>query len=365
LLEELHAQLPVGLLVNDAETLEILHAHPPLPGFADPALPGDQQVDSRDEDRDTQVAAPELAPLLQEVAATGKPQHLREFRHESAGQDPRWWSATLHRIDTDRWGRVLVTLAVELTDGVRARPLLEERERRQLALRRTIAAVPGQNLASSLQQVADAVIPAVPVDVVTLRLLDADGNLHLVAASGLGSAERRRLAHDPITARRLETMTEGGRHALVGSAGLHWVEVRWLETEDDRIGTLTIGARSERRLPEDDVALLDTAAAQLSNALKTIERSPRFLRRRSLEMARASAEEDHANQAAANGLRPRELTILRLYGEGLRTDQIAELLVLSPHTVRTHVRNARRRLGVASRAEALHLLKSTDADPVI
>jgi DNA-binding CsgD family transcriptional regulator len=359
LLEELHAQLPVGLLVNDAETLEILHAHPPLPGFADPALPDDQQVDSRDEDHDTHGAARELAPLLQEVAATGEPQHLREFRHESAGQEPRWWSATLHRIETDRWGRVLVTLAVEVTDGVRARALLEERERRQLALRQTIAAVPGQNLASSLQQVADALIPAVPVDVVTLRLLDADGNLHLVAASGLGSADRRRLAREPITPRRLETMIESGRHALVGSVGLHWVEVRWLETQDDRIGTLTIGARSERRLPEDDIALLDTAAAQLSNALKTIERSPRFLRRRSLEMARVSAEEDHGDQTAANGLRPRELTILHLYGEGLRTDQIAELLVLSPHTIRTHVRNARRRLGVASRAEALHLLKST------
>ena len=30
LLEELHAHLPVGLLVNDADTLEILHANPPL-----------------------------------------------------------------------------------------------------------------------------------------------------------------------------------------------------------------------------------------------------------------------------------------------------------------------------------------------
>ena len=33
LLAELHAHLPVGLLVNDAGTLEVLHANPPLPGF--------------------------------------------------------------------------------------------------------------------------------------------------------------------------------------------------------------------------------------------------------------------------------------------------------------------------------------------
>jgi DNA-binding CsgD family transcriptional regulator len=82
-------------------------------------------------------------------------------------------------------------------------------------------------------------------------------------------------------------------------------------------------------------------------------------------MARASAEEDQAKRISVNSLRPRELTILRLYGEGLGTDEIAELLVLSPHTVRTHVRNARGRLGVGSRAEALDLLKDTDTDPAI
>jgi DNA-binding CsgD family transcriptional regulator len=35
------------------------------------------------------------------------------------------------------------------------------------------------------------------------------------------------------------------------------------------------------------------------------------------------------------------------------------------HTVRTHVKNARRRLGVGSRQEALDRLKATDGDPVI
>jgi DNA-binding CsgD family transcriptional regulator len=365
LLEELHAHLPVGLLVNDAETLEILHANPPLPGLADPDLPHDQPVVSRDESRDLCAAAPELASRLQEVAATGRPQHLPEFRHESPGQEPRWWSVTLHRIDTDRWGRIVVTLAVDLTDHVRARSLLEEREAQQQTLRETIAAVAGHNLASSLQQFADALVLALPVDVVTLRLLDADGKLHLVAASGLRPAEKRRLALEPITEGRLETIIERNRHPLLESFGLHRVEVRWLKTRDDRIGTLTIGARCELPLPEADLALLDAAAAQLSNALATGKRRPRSLRRRSLEMARLTAGEDRAEQTRANRLRPRELAILRLYDEGLGTDQIAELLVLSPHTVRTHVRNARRRLGVSSRDEALDLLKATDPDCVI
>jgi DNA-binding CsgD family transcriptional regulator len=80
-------------------------------------------------------------------------------------------------------------------------------------------------------------------------------------------------------------------------------------------------------------------------------------------MARVNADVGEAARTRSADLRPRELAILRLYGEGLGTDQIAELLVLSPHTVRTHVRNARRHLGVSSRAEALDLLKAADADP--
>ncbi len=82
-------------------------------------------------------------------------------------------------------------------------------------------------------------------------------------------------------------------------------------------------------------------------------------------MARVSVEEGEAGRALVGRLRPRELLILRLYGEGLGTQQIAELLVLSVHTVRTHVRNALRRLGVSSRAEALTILASGDVAPAI
>jgi DNA-binding CsgD family transcriptional regulator len=364
LLEQLHAQLPVGLLVNDADTLEILHANPPLPGFADHDLLH-QLIQSQNDERQPHGQADELAARVADVAATGRPCHLREFRHGSPGQDPTWWCATLRRIDTDRWGPVVVTLAVDTTDQVRARHLLAERERRHLALQQEVSAVSGHNFVSSLQQVADALIPALQADVATIRLLGADVKLHLVAASGLRPAETRRLALDPISVRRLETMIESGPPTALGSLGLHWVEVRWLEAGDKRVGILTIGARNKRRPPEDDLTLLNAASVQLGHALENIERSPQFLRSRSLEVARVSTAARDAAQARSDELRPRELAILRLYGEGLRTDQIAELLVLSPHTVRTHVRNARRRLGVSSRAEALDLLQAAEADPPV
>jgi DNA-binding CsgD family transcriptional regulator len=363
LLEELHALLPVGLLVNDADTLEILHANPPLPGFSDHDLPPDQLTESHTNEHQPHPSTEELAALIEEVAAIGRPRHLTEFRHDSPAHEPSWWSATLHRIDTDRWGPVVVTLAVDITEQVRARHLLMERERRHLALQQTIAAAPGPNLVSSLQQVADALVPALQADLATIRLLGADAQLHLVAASGLRPAETRRLALDPITPRRLAMMIESGPPTALGSLGLHWVETRWLEAGGTRIGILTIGARSKRRPPEDDLTLLNDASAQLGHALKDIERSPQFLRSRSLEVARVTTDVGEAAQTRTANLRPRELAILRLYDEGLRTDQIAELLVVSPHTIRTHVRNARRHLGVSSRAEALDLLKASDADP--
>ena len=48
--------------------------------------------------------------------------------------------------------------------------------------------------------------------------------------------------------------------------------------------------------------------------------------------------------------------IVTQYAEGLTVEEIAQLLVISPHTVRTHVKNAFRRLGVHSRDEAAQLL---------
>lgn len=52
---------------------------------------------------------------------------------------------------------------------------------------------------------------------------------------------------------------------------------------------------------------------------------------------------------------PREREILDLLAEGLKSDEIAERLVLSPMTVDTHVRNLMRKLGARTRAHALAL----------
>lgn len=55
----------------------------------------------------------------------------------------------------------------------------------------------------------------------------------------------------------------------------------------------------------------------------------------------------------ARVLSPREREILGLLARGLTGEQIAARLVLSPETIRTHIRNAREKLGASTRVEAV------------
>ena len=59
----------------------------------------------------------------------------------------------------------------------------------------------------------------------------------------------------------------------------------------------------------------------------------------------------------ARTLSAREVEVLLLLDEHLGTDEIAERLFISEHTVRSHVKNLLRKLGVSSRREALERLE--------
>jgi DNA-binding CsgD family transcriptional regulator len=75
---------------------------------------------------------------------------------------------------------------------------------------------------------------------------------------------------------------------------------------------------------------------------------------------RAFARESDAARAATAGvLTPRQCEILQLLSGGLNAPDVAERLVLSPTTVRTHVRDAMVRLGARNRVEAVALALRT------
>ena len=68
---------------------------------------------------------------------------------------------------------------------------------------------------------------------------------------------------------------------------------------------------------------------------------------------RARRPEARGDRLEPAGLSDRELEVLRLVAAGLNDAEIAERLVLSPHTVHRHVANVRRKLRQPSRAAAV------------
>src|ERR671934_55437 len=79
--------------------------------------------------------------------------------------------------------------------------------------------------------------------------------------------------------------------------------------------------------------------------------------RRLLDRVREGGSHDHGvPDAIARALSARELEVLLLLDDHLGTDQIANRLFISEHTVRSHVKNLLAKLKVSSRREALELL---------
>lgn len=68
---------------------------------------------------------------------------------------------------------------------------------------------------------------------------------------------------------------------------------------------------------------------------------------------------DGTRLAAASQLTPREREVLGLLAEGLSTEEIVARLVLSPHTVRNHVRRILTKLDAHSRLEAVAIAART------
>jgi DNA-binding NarL/FixJ family response regulator len=79
--------------------------------------------------------------------------------------------------------------------------------------------------------------------------------------------------------------------------------------------------------------------------------------RRLLEEVRTGGRTSVPDEIAKK-LSAREVEVLLLLDEHLSTDDIAQRLFISEHTVRSHVKSLLRKLGVSSRREALEQLSS-------
>jgi DNA-binding CsgD family transcriptional regulator len=232
----------------------------------------------------------------------------------------------------------------------------------QAALEEAVLGVPGPDLAASLALVARKVPVAVSVEKVAIRLRDTDGEgvLHVAAVEGTPPSDRLPLIFTTQTIAQARSMfVLGHKHSYGRALGLRWLHGEWLKVRGEPIGTITVGSRTERRPNDRELALLDSVAGSLADRLQGVDRRSAALEALSRRVARDSVyATGEAPERLRTLLRPRELAILSLYADGLSAQEIADLFVISAHTVRTHIKNAYRRLGVHSRAEAEAAIRS-------
>ncbi len=213
--------------------------------------------------------------------------------------------------------------------------------------------------AGDLQGAADTaerVLRAIPADVPLERLPALELLARARARLGDGAAAATALDELAAAVAQLDTPYLRGRAQLVAG----------------EVAAASGDHESARRACEDAVDCFSASAAPYDGALARLELATALLALGHAQ--RADAEIAHARETLtalgaerdlerveevlsvrdpASELSPRELDVLRLVAQGLGDAEIAERLVVSPHTVHRHVANVRTKLRLPSRSAAV------------
>jgi NarL family two-component system response regulator LiaR len=131
--------------------------------------------------------------------------------------------------------------------------------------------------------------------------------------------------------------------------------------DDEEIGLLGLRAGACGFLAKDvDVDVLPQA---LKGALKGEAAISRRLTLRLVEHLRRAHEGPGGLRPVKSPLTPREWEVIDLLAEAKTTDQMADQLVVSSETVRSHVKNILRKLGARSRQEAVAAAQRMRSEP--
>ena len=168
------------------------------------------------------------------------------------------------------------------------------------------------------------------------------------AADGLQAVEQARSLQPDVILLDLVMPHMGGLEAIAQIKRDH---------PDARILVLTSFAKDDQVLPAIKAGALgyhlkDSSPDELVQAIRQVHRGesslhPLIARRVLQELSRPSER-----PLTPDPLTPREVEVLRLVAQGLENREIAEKLVISEATVRTHVSNIMSKLHLASRTQA-------------
>jgi DNA-binding NarL/FixJ family response regulator len=100
---------------------------------------------------------------------------------------------------------------------------------------------------------------------------------------------------------------------------------------------------------------VDMLPQALEGAVRGEAAISRRLSMRLIEQLRRLPEATSGMRPVRSPLTAREWEVVDLLYEGKSTDEIADALVLSTETVRSHIKNLMRKLGATTRAEAVEL----------
>lgn len=133
--------------------------------------------------------------------------------------------------------------------------------------------------------------------------------------------------------------------------------------DDDDLGLLALRAGAAGFLSK-AIDIEDLPQALTGAIADEAVVSPR-LTMRLVEHLRRVREDTTGMRPVVSPLTDREWEVLDLLCRGRSTEAVADTLVLSPETVRSHIKNLLRKLGVNTRAEAIEMARHIRAELVI
>lgn len=177
------------------------------------------------------------------------------------------------------------------------------------------------------------------------------------AANGLEAIERARELHPDLVLLDLSMPDLDGLEALprlrAAAPGCEVVVLTASGTEENLHSAIRGGAAGYllKSEPPDRIVDFLRGVARGEAAL-----SGTIARRLLEELREGGGRGSGVPNAIAEALSAREVEVLLLLDERLGTDEIAQRLYISEHTVRSHVKSLLRKLGASSRREALETL---------